>query len=80
MEFISENIQYLEDSGQNLLVIGTLTIKGISKEIGLSGSIIENNEQLNLELNGEINSKDFNVGTSKQKDEVTLIIKANFAK
>ena len=62
-----------------LFITGFLTMKGISKEVNLQAKIISSeNNNFEISANGEINSKDFGVGTSKQKDIVKLKINSFF--
>lgn len=56
-------------------VQGQLNVKNISKAIELVGIVAIEEDNLIINLEGEINSKDFTVGTSKQKDSVQLKIK-----
>jgi polyisoprenoid-binding protein YceI len=68
-------------SGQEFLLKGVLTMKGVSEEIELQGVVVSSSSnEVELQASGEINSKNFGVGTSKQKDLVELKISGFFEK
>lgn len=69
----------VESQNQELFIKGVLTMKGVSKEILLQGKITNiKNKSFKIKASGEINSKDFGVGTAKQKDRVKIQIDSFF--
>lgn len=71
----------INPKNDGLIITGVLTMRGVSKEINLQAKLIFGKKN-NFEIlaSGEINAKDFGVGTAKQKDIVKLQINSFFEK
>ena len=71
----------IEKIGDEIVVMGVLSMRGSAKTITLKGQMIAITENsLQLQASGEINAKDFGIGDDKIKDLVVLKIDAFFKK